>query len=110
MIELFNMTEIQNKMNSKGFHLFYLSRPECGVCAAVKAKVNEMIKKYPLVETYYVNLNTVPEAAGQYSIFTIPAILLYADGREMIREARYLSVSSLDDQIDRYYSLAFGES
>jgi len=109
MTELFDMTSLQEKMKSPGFKLFYLSRPERGVCSAVKAKVIEMMKSYPEIEMFYINLNSVPEAAGQYSIFTIPAILLYADGKELIREARYLSVQALDEQIDRYYSLVYSD-
>jgi len=107
MTELIEMAAIQSVMDSPGFHLFYLSRPGCGVCSAVRSKVEVMMENYPYMDTYYVNLDRVPEAAGQKSVFTIPAILVYADGKELIREARYLSISSLDGQIDRFYSLAF---
>ncbi|MDA3958893.1 co-chaperone YbbN [Oceanispirochaeta sp.] len=107
MIELTELKEIQDLMSSEGFHLFYLSRPACGVCSVVKAKVIEMLQSFPEIKSYYINLDLVPEAAGQFSIFTIPGILLYAEGKEIIREARYLSISDLERQISRPYELAF---
>ncbi|QEN06934.1 thioredoxin [Oceanispirochaeta crateris] len=110
MTDLKDMQEIQDLMSSDGFHLFYLSRPACGVCTAVKEKVLVLLEDFPHIDSYYVNLDLVPEAAGQFSIFTIPAILLYVNGSEYVREARYLSITDLEHQIRRPYELAFNPS
>ncbi len=106
--ELKDFESVKREMEASGFHLFYFSRPECGVCGAIKPKVIDMLGDYPGIEGFYVNLDLVPEAAGQLSLFTIPAVLLYSDGHELVREARYISMDALEESIARPYNLATG--
>ncbi len=106
LIEITDFETLKNRMEAPGFHLFYFSRPECGVCAAIKPKVIEMLGNYPGIESYYVDLDRVPEAVGQLSLFTIPGILLFLGGHELVREARYISMDTLEASIARPYNLA----
>jgi len=104
-----DFSEIQKISEAEGMSLFYLSRPACGVCTALKPKVRHMLEAFPGVPSYYVNLDEIPEAAGQLSVFTIPAILVYAGGKEVVREARYISVDDLAGKISRPYGFLFGD-
>jgi thioredoxin-like negative regulator of GroEL len=97
------LTEIQRQSEQKGMSLFYFSRPACGICSAIKPKVLSMLEEFPEISSFYVNLDDVPDAAGQLSLFTIPAILVFADGKEVVREARYISISDLAGKIRRPY-------
>ena len=90
--------------------LFYLSRPSCGVCSAIKPKVLSLLEAFPEIRSYHVNLDEVPEAAGQLSVLTIPAILAYTGGKEIVREARYISMDDLRAKIERPYSFVFNRS
>ena len=87
--------------------LAYISRPSCGVCTALKPKIEEELSAYPEIVSRYVNLDTIPEAAGHFSVFSLPGILLFVDGKETIREARYVGIDDLFSRIDRVYSLRF---
>lgn len=104
-----SLEDIQNKSDLAGMSLFYFSRPACGVCTAIKPKVLTMLEEFPEIPSYYVNLDDVPEAAGQLSLFTIPAILIYADGKEVVREARYISIPDLADKVRRPYGFIYKE-
>jgi thiol-disulfide isomerase/thioredoxin len=92
---------------SEGIKLFYLSRTGCGVCTAIKPKVEAMLCEFPRIEAYDIDLDEHPIVAGRFEVFTIPAVLLYAEGREFIREARYFSVEELAGRIRRYYELMY---
>lgn len=107
MNEFDNLNDIRDFIASGRMRLLYISRPSCGVCTAVKPKVIDIIEKYEGLEGTYVDLDRIPEAAGEFSIFTIPGILLYIDGREMIREARFISIEELESRIDRFHSMIF---
>ncbi len=87
--------------------LLYLSRPDCGVCTAIKPKVEEMLSRYPKIRSGYIDLDQLPAAAGEFSVFTIPAVLVYTDGKESVREARYISMEPLEEKIRRPYELLF---
>ena len=100
-------SEITNISEAEGMSLFYISRPSCGVCTALKPKVKRMLEEFPEISSFYVNLDTIPEAAGQLSVFTIPAILVYAGGKEMVREARYIAINDLAEKIRRPYGFIY---
>lgn len=92
----------------KGINLAYLSRPECGVCTAVKSKIQIMLERdFPKTKAYYIDMNEVPESAGHFSVFTIPAIIIYVDGKESLRVARYFSIDEIKTKLSRIYDLYF---
>lgn len=107
MIDVASLEELRGKIAGEPFVLAYFSRPDCGICTALKPKVSEMIGELAEATSYYVNLDAFPEAAGEYSIFTIPGILLFVDGKESIREARYVSAPELEQKMNRLYELKF---
>ena len=48
-----------------------------------------------------------PLLAGQYNVFSNPTILVFFDGKEFIRKSKYIAVSELQSEIDRYYQMVF---
>lgn len=101
MIEIFSRGEMESKIREDQLVLFFISRPECGVCTVLKKKVLEFTSTIKGLKTYYINLNNDESIAGQFSIFTIPAILLYVNEKEYVREARYISMDLLENSINR---------
>mgnify|MGYP000863713322 CR=1 FL=1 len=90
--------------------LLYCSFPSCGVCKSIQPKVISLAEKhFPELKLYYVDIDAIPEARGQLSVFNVPAVLVYFDGREMVREARNFGIDELGGKIDRYYGMMFGE-
>ena len=100
---------IIHESEAPGMALFYFSRPACGVCSAIRPKVVSLLEEFPEVRSFYVNLDDVPEAAGQLSVLTIPAVLAYAEGKEIVREARYIAMDELAGKIRRPYSFIHGD-
>lgn len=87
---------------------FYLSTPECNVCKVLKPKVIEMIKlDFPEMNFCYVDLNEAKEISGQLSVFSVPTILVYFEGKEIIRASRNIHLGELREQINRYYRMIF---
>lgn len=87
---------------------FYLSTPECNICKVLKPKVIEMIENdFPEIKYCYVDLNEAKEISGQLSIFSVPTILVYFEGKETIRVSRNVHLEELREQIERYYKMIF---
>ncbi|MGB9685211.1 MAG: thioredoxin family protein [Rectinema subterraneum] len=88
--------------------LFYCSAPSCGVCKSLKPKVIELVQShFPNLPLYYVDIDAIPETRGQLSVYSVPAVLVYFKGKELIREARNFGIMELGAKIDRYYSMIF---
>lgn len=105
MKELINKNEMDEIIKHETFALFYLSKTQCGVCKALKPKIKMTADKYPLLKQYYINLDNDETIIGQYSLFTIPVVLVFIEGKETIREARYMSIDDIDSKLKRIFDL-----
>jgi thiol-disulfide isomerase/thioredoxin len=108
MDKLSSYKEIQEKTANEVAVLLYLSFPSCGVCKSIQPKVINLVRDhFPKMNMYYVDIDAVPEARGQLSVYTVPAVLVYFNGKETIREARNFGITELGAKIDRYYGMVF---
>ncbi len=108
MKELGSYDELIRLMQQEKAALFYFSTPDCGVCKSIKPKVISLVQEhFPLLKLYYINTEAVPEARGQFSVYSVPVVLVFFQGREYIREARNFGIMELGAKIDRYYSMMF---
>lgn len=88
-----------------GIRLVYLSTNTCCACNVLKPKIEELIKKYENAKMVEVEADKSIDIVAQLSIFMFPAIILYIDGKEILREAKYISVVELEKVMDRYFKL-----
>jgi thioredoxin 1 len=101
------LDEVDEFIKNNTIAMIYFASEGCNVCGVLLPKIEEMIIKFPKIKISKVQIDNFTEAAGQYSIFTLPAILVYIEGKEIIREARFISVEMLERTIERYYGLLF---
>ena len=95
------------KSRSKGL-LIYFSSESCSVCKVLRPKVEALLRdSYPGMESRYVDIEKSMVIAGQHSVFAIPTLLLYFNGKEQQRFSRNISLHQLDDAIAKPYSLMF---
>ena len=68
-------------------------------------KVKKLVSSYDNLPLAFVETSSPNEISGQLSVFAAPAVIVFADGREMIRESRFISIESLKYKIDRLIGL-----
>lgn len=101
--------ELKNITDENSIVIVYFGSEKCGVCVALKPKIEELLKNYPKIKSVQVDVDTSPEMAASLNIFTIPGILLFIDNKEAIREARFISVPDIKNKISRYYQMYFDQ-
>ena len=99
--------ELRNFIDNNNMTIVYFGSSTCGVCGALKPKIEELLIKYPKIKAVQVDVEKSQKIAATYYIFTIPGILLFIDGKEAIREARFISIQDLENKISRYYNLYY---
>lgn len=88
--------------------LFYFSHEKCNVCKVLKPKIHDLLQsEFKKIEMYYCDTVLYPEIAGQNSIFTVPTILVYFDGKEFLRKSRNIGIDELGNELKRPYSIFF---
>ncbi|WP_345985912.1 thioredoxin family protein [Sulfurimonas sp. HSL-1656] len=102
------LTEIENTLREKPAVMLYFSAPTCNVCHALKPKlVDAVTTNFDAVEIVSIDISESPEIASHYSVFAIPTLLVFLDGREFLRKSRHMSVGEVVEAIRRPYEMMF---
>lgn len=109
-MDMINSNEvIEGLIKNNEMVLLYFGGDNCGVCTALKPKVQELLKNYPRIKSAQVDVEQSLKISAYYNIVTIPAILVFIEGKEIIREARHISILELNSKLKRYYNMFFEE-
>jgi len=97
------------KEKEKAFVL-YITDNTCNVGENVGPKLEKMLAdNFPKINTYQTYTSETPELSGQLSVFAIPTVLVYFEGRQYIQKSRTFSLGELEQEINRYYQMVFEE-
>lgn len=100
---LLTIGQVEDFIQKGKLSFLYISRTNCGVCHALLPQVKEVMTNFPLIELGYVNADDVEEIAGFLSIFTVPVLVLFVDGKEYLREARFVPIGPFTEKIAKIY-------
>lgn len=99
------MNDIASWTSAHPLALLVATTPDCGVCDAIKPKLRELADRHPLLDLRFVDIAANPEIGGQLGIFVVPVLVLYANGQETHRLARYFSMDELESRVARLADL-----
>lgn len=105
MITIESASQIIELLRKNDMVMIYFGNPSCGVCAVILPKLESMLKRFPRIKLVHVEIQSMPELSADYGIYTSPAILLYIQGKEILREAGIISLTQLESKVARYYEL-----
>lgn len=84
--------------------LLYFTGPNCSVCHVLRPKVEVLVQKeFPKVAFRVVSLDKEPELAAAFSVFTVPTVVFFAEGKETFRKVRAFSLDELKGDMARIY-------
>jgi thioredoxin-like negative regulator of GroEL len=97
---------INHTLNTNDAVMLYFSAPTCNVCHALKPKLTEAIlNDFPTFVIESIDISETPEIASHFTVFTIPTVLIFFQGREFLRKSRHMSVGEVVEDIRRPYNL-----
>ena len=86
----------------------YFKGSSCSVCTALLPKLEVMLTDdFPQILLTVVDCEALPDLASQNTILTVPALLVYLDGKVFLREVRHISLEQLRHDLRRPYELFF---
>lgn len=99
VVELTSIEEIDSFIEINPLSMLYVSQEDCNVCHAIYPKLKTMLKLYLKLALARVNASQVEEITGRFLIFSVPTILVFLDGREYLREGRFVQFEQLKKQL-----------
>ncbi|MED3479248.1 thioredoxin family protein [Bacillus thuringiensis] len=94
--------ELATYIEEQQLVLLFIKTKNCGVCDVMLRKVNCLLENYDDVEKIEILLQDMQEIAGRYGVFTGPTILLFHNGKEILRESRFISLENLERTIQLF--------
>ncbi|MHA6252499.1 thioredoxin family protein [Oceanobacillus sp. CAU 1775] len=101
--ELHTIEAVDNFISNDPLTFVYISRTGCSVCHALLPQVEELMEKFPEIRLGHVNSAEVEEVAERFTVFAVPALLLFVEGKEYLREARIVHMSLFQDRVQKIY-------
>ncbi len=101
--ELTTIDMIHDFLQAHQLSFLYISRQNCSVCHGLLPQVQQMMEKYPEIKMGHIDADEVMEVAGRFSVFTVPVLLLFVDGKEYVREARIVHMDLFNEKINKIY-------
>ena len=95
MQKLETYKQILNKIKKEKYFLLYVSMNNCGVCEVDMPKVEKIVNEQNFT-AYYIEASEIPEAVGQLSLFSVPVVILFYEGREIHRQAKIIDFNELN--------------
>ena len=109
MINLTTHQELTDQIESNQAVLVLFGGVDCGVCQAIKPQLEKLIgQHYPEMKTLYADCQTYPELGAQASVFSLPVVRVYFEGRLFLEEIKAFSLGKLVADLERPYSLMLG--
>lgn len=92
------MDQFQQKIDGRESFLLFVKTDHCSVCEGLKPQV-EGLEPDSTIPFYLVNAARVPEIAGQLMLFTAPVVILFKQGEEQLRFARFVRMEELESRL-----------
>jgi thioredoxin-like negative regulator of GroEL len=102
MKELHSIEEVHGLMEGNNISLLLIKTENCGVCESVLYKLNELKENYGDVEFAYLYAGEVPMVAGQFLVFTAPTVIIFAGGKEVFRQSRFIQMGEISETLDKW--------
>ena len=100
------LEQLQQTIREEVGVLIYFSGANCNVCHALRPKFKEVFdKEFPELKQIYLDAHENPEISAHYSVFSVPTMIVFMDGREFAREGRAVSLHQLTEQLKRPYEM-----
>ncbi len=95
-----NQSQFLDIVSKSEVTLAYFTTTHCGVCKVIYPKLLEEMRDFNNT-IIKVDGSVHIELASQWLVFTVPTILIFFEGKELLRESRFINM----DKITRFVTL-----
>lgn len=91
-----NIEELVTYIEQQSLSSLFIKTENCGVCDVMLEKVSILLDQYNDVKQVVIFLEDMKEVSAKYLVFTAPTIILFKDGKEVMRESRFISLGKIE--------------
>ncbi len=76
----------------------------CSVCATVESQLRQGIEAFDTLESVAIYIDDHEPYRGFFEMFTVPTVMVYSQGKELLRESRFINVAKIQRLIESFQS------
>lgn len=107
MQELESFEDLESFIKGNKTPLLYIYSKECGVCGGILGDLENLLNKFPNIKNCKVDIEKIPEVAGELTIFTVPVIVFFYEEKEILRQGKFIDFKDLNNKLEKYYNLIY---
>ncbi len=88
--------ETVNELISKDLAIFVVKTETCSVCVPIEQRLSQILENYEGLEYHVIYQDHFPEFSGQHLVFSVPTILFFSEGKEVLRESRFVDFNKVE--------------
>ncbi|MDT2595975.1 thioredoxin family protein [Enterococcus dongliensis] len=81
-------------------NIVFISSETCSICHVDEPKVRKIAETNGIT-FHHLDIIQEPELTGLFSVMTVPAVLVYHNGKEVARQARFIDFRSLEELLQQ---------
>ena len=93
--------EVKDIIN-KDFVMVIAKTHTCGACQTIDTALEHNIPAVKDIERYHVYVDDMDQFRGEFLVFSVPTVLLFSKGKELLRESRYINYEKINRLISLY--------
>jgi thioredoxin-like negative regulator of GroEL len=95
-----DFSTFQQRLESNTFTLVFFEGKNCEVCHALLPKIQALLAiEFPQTPLEIVNTDENPDIAGQFIVFSLPLMIVFKQGREVMRIGGRNPIYQIREQI-----------
>ena len=87
---------------NKDFVMIIVKSHTCSSCQTIGNALEAHIPNLEMIEKHIIYIDDIDEFRGHHLIFSVPTVLIFSKGKELLRESRYIKYDKIQRLIDLY--------
>ena len=76
----------------------------CSSCQTISKALESHIPNLDQIEQHNIYVDDIDEFRGHHLIFSVPTVIIFSKGKELLRESRYINYPKVQRLIEMYNS------
>ncbi|MDU5336995.1 thioredoxin family protein [Enterococcus sp.] len=89
------LTAVKKALTDQLNNIVFISSETCSICHVDEPKARSLAEDYE-IPFHHLDIMQEPELAGVFEVLTVPAVLIYHEGKEIARQARFIDFRSME--------------
>lgn len=105
MHEITDIEKLEELITSGAVFILY-GGAHCSVCHTLRPQLEKMLaSNYPNITSLYIDCEASAKICAQYSVFALPVVQFYIEGKKVTELARSFGIKQLRQSMQRSYNI-----